>query len=161
MSSDFTLKRTVRLLLSIGAIIAGTYFVMNHYTSPGSSEGGVPELTANCIKLKKIIVDENITDVNCSHENNTDRYFFSVSDDYKSKAEKEFPFTKLVINCSTRKPLTVVKRSSSISDEELNTFISERNFCTSQNFFTNNTEYCYVDKNNSPFITINFVVDQN
>lgn len=159
MSSHFTPKRSVRLLVSLVLIVAGTYFLMDYFTVPKSDVAKIPELTANCIKLKKIVIDENITDVNCSHENDTDRYFFSVSDEFRTKAEKEFPFKKLVINCRTKETVTVVKRSDTTADGELEEFIKEKNFCTNQNFFTSHTEYSYVDHSNMPFLVIDFLTE--
>ena len=159
MSSHFTPQRSVRLLFFLVLIVAGTYFLMDYFTVPKSDEPKIPELTANCIKLKKIVIDESITDVNCSHENDTDRYFFSVSDEFKTRAEKEFPFKKRVINCRTKEAVTAVKRNDSTTDEELEEFIKERNFCTSQDFFTSHTEYNYVDQNNMPFLVIDFLTE--
>ncbi|MBQ8707447.1 MAG: hypothetical protein IJ523_05120 [Succinivibrionaceae bacterium] len=161
MSHKFTPARIARLAVYLALIVASAYLITDRVTSPEKSDGKIPEFTAGCIRLRPVVVDENITDVNCSHENGVNRIFYSLSDSYRDEIAALFPISSAIISCEPEKVLRLIKRNEQITDEQIEAFFRERKFCTGDaDFFAGHTQYSYVDKNNAPVLVIDIVVDE-
>ncbi len=160
MTNRFSPARITRLILFCSILIILTYYITTVVTNPKKNDAQIPPLTKMCIDSRKTIVDQNITDLNCSYEDGINRLFYSVSDDYQKIIVNKYPFKGASISCQPFKLHTVIKRDPKISEQELSDYFEHhsRELCAlAVNLNQENTEFNYVDQGNVPVMTLTYI----
>ncbi len=159
MSTAFTPRRILRLAAWLALITTATVMITEHYTTERTTPSQIPEFTASCIRMRSLVVDENITDVNCSLEDGVHQIFFSLSEPMRQQMEKDFPVRKLILQCGSTQPVvSMIRRSQDVTDQEVDSFIASRDFCNSSGIDgADHTRLIYTTEMNVPVTIIEFL----
>lgn len=146
-------------------LVSGAYITNYFYGDKKIVHDYNLSFTKSCLNSKKLVVDDFITDVNCSLENNAKIIFYGLSKSALNELEQNIPVKSINFQCEPEfKLLSFSKRSSSknLSDNDINLFIqnyvTEHSFSslcvTDDIFFAKQMNIVYVDQYNSPHFTV-------
>ncbi len=155
-------NRIVRFLILAAIIIAIAMLVISQIAGEKHDDPTIPPFTAECIAQRSQVVNNKITDLNCSLENSTLRKFYSVSDEYLKELTDSIPVKKAIFTCKPFALKSYVGNQVNMSHEEISekllnsTFDFEKNCYKDEKYQAKYAEINYVDKINSPVIVLSF-----
>lgn len=165
MNNNFFSSRVARFLITSVLILTLTYVLTVLITKEKHDDPTIPEFTAECIQKRPQVVNKDITDFNCSLENNTRRMFFSVSDDYIKELNQKYPIKFATFDCNPFGIKSFARNNDKIDNEKVSEMLLSKDlrldqYCKKEpRYKSDYLEISYVDKNNSPITILTFSMD--